>query len=71
MAVRTARNISLTAELEQFVTAQVATGRYKSASEVVREALRLLEQTTPRLDAARASSSAGTTDRSAGTAGGR
>ena len=35
-------NVSLTAELEQFVQATVQTGRYNSASEVVREALRQL-----------------------------
>ena len=37
-------NVSLTAELERFVNAKVQTGRYNSASEVVREALRLLEE---------------------------
>lgn len=37
-------NVSLTPELEQFVTGKVRSGRYNSASEVVREALRLLEQ---------------------------
>ena len=36
-------NVSLTPELEQFVNAKVQSGRYNSASEVVREALRLLE----------------------------
>lgn len=36
-------NVSLTPELEQFVSAKVESGRYNSASEVVREALRLLE----------------------------
>jgi antitoxin ParD1/3/4 len=36
-------NVSLTRELEQFVQAKVESGRYNSASEVVREALRLLE----------------------------
>jgi antitoxin ParD1/3/4 len=39
-----AMNVSLTPELEQFIVAKVATGRYTSASEVVREALRLLEE---------------------------
>ena len=33
-------NISLTSELENFVKAQVASGQYSSASEVIREALR-------------------------------
>ena len=37
-------NVSLTAELEKFVSAKVDSGRYNSASEVVREALRLLEE---------------------------
>ena len=37
-------NVSLTDELAQFVKAKVSTGRYTSSSEVVREALRLLEQ---------------------------
>jgi putative addiction module CopG family antidote len=34
-------NVSLTPELDQFVAAKVSSGRYTSASEVVREALRL------------------------------
>lgn len=37
-------NVSLTPELEKFVADKVASGRYTSASEVVREALRLLEE---------------------------
>ena len=37
-------NVSLTKELEKFVSAKVRAGRYTSASEVVREALRLLEE---------------------------
>lgn len=36
-------NVSLTPELEQFVQQKVKSGRYLSASEVVREALRLME----------------------------
>jgi len=36
-------NVSLTPELDSFVAAKVESGRYNSASEVVREALRLLE----------------------------
>jgi antitoxin ParD1/3/4 len=37
-------NVSLTPELEQLVTEKVESGRYTSASEVIREALRLLEE---------------------------
>ena len=35
-------NVSLTPQLEKWVNTKVATGRYGSASEVVREALRTL-----------------------------
>ena len=37
-------NISLTEELEELVQRKVESGRYSSASEVVRAGLRLLEQ---------------------------
>ena len=37
-------NVSLTKELETFVSRKVKSGRYGSASEVIRESLRLLEQ---------------------------
>jgi antitoxin ParD1/3/4 len=37
-------NVSLTPELEQLVHQKVQSGRYLSASEVVREGLRLLEE---------------------------
>jgi antitoxin ParD1/3/4 len=37
-------NISLTPELEKFMTDRVQSGMYNSASEVVREALRLLQE---------------------------
>jgi antitoxin ParD1/3/4 len=36
-------NVSLTPELEAFIDARVASGRYQTASEVVRAGLRLLE----------------------------
>ena len=36
-------NVSLTPELEELIQERVRSGRYTSASEVVREALRLLE----------------------------
>ena len=37
-------NVHLTPELETLVQNKVKTGRYNSASEVIREALRLFEQ---------------------------
>ncbi len=37
-------NVQLTSELEQFVQSKVETGRYNSASDVVSEALRLMEE---------------------------
>ena len=37
-------NVSLTAELEQLVNEKVASGMYHSASEVIREGLRLLKE---------------------------
>ena len=44
MPSKSTLNVSLTPELTAFIAAKVGTGRYQSASEVVREALRLLEQ---------------------------
>ena len=44
MAIRISLNVSLTPELERFVQERVKSGRYQTASEVVREGLRLLEQ---------------------------
>ena len=38
------RNVSLTAELNAFIRAQVASGHYQNASEVVRASLRLLQR---------------------------
>ncbi len=37
-------NVNLTPQLEELVRSKVASGLYTSASEVVREALRLLEE---------------------------
>ena len=37
-------NVSLTPQLETMIQQRVASGRYNNASEVVREALRLLEE---------------------------
>src|SRR5258708_22037089 len=44
MANRTTVNISLTPELDAFLQSRVKSGRYQTTSEVVREALRLLER---------------------------
>jgi antitoxin ParD1/3/4 len=44
MAHRTNLNVSLTPELGRFVRQHVDAGNYQTASEVVREGLRLLEQ---------------------------
>lgn len=52
MAHRTTVNVSLTPEFQKFVEAQVATGRYQSASEVFREGLRLLQEREERRKAA-------------------
>ena len=45
-------NVSLTPELEQFVQSRVASGLYQTASEVIREGLRLLEERERARDAA-------------------
>ncbi|MCG8460278.1 MAG: type II toxin-antitoxin system ParD family antitoxin [Holophagales bacterium] len=44
MAQRQTMNVSLPEAQEQFVRAQVSTGRYRTASEVVRDGLRMLEK---------------------------
>ena len=41
MAVRVSKNVSLTPQLEAFVDDQIASGRYQTASEVVRAGSRL------------------------------
>jgi antitoxin ParD1/3/4 len=44
MSTDQTRNVSLTAELNAFIRAQVAPGQYQNASEVVRAGLRLLQR---------------------------
>jgi antitoxin ParD1/3/4 len=46
-------NVSLTPELEKLVNDEVRSGRYKSASEVVREGLRLIRLRENKLKALR------------------
>lgn len=41
---RTTVNVSITPELDAFLQSRVESGRYQTTSEVVREALRLLER---------------------------
>ena len=52
MPIRASLNVSLTPELEQFVQSRVASGLYQTASEVIREGLRLLEERERARDAA-------------------
>ncbi len=47
MPTRNTMTVSITPELRSFVTGKLASGRYSNASEVVRAALRLLEQHEP------------------------
>jgi antitoxin ParD1/3/4 len=44
MAGKITKNISLTAHLDRFIEQKVRSGRNQSASEVVREGLRLMEE---------------------------
>lgn len=46
-------NISLTPELEQLVDDKVKTGMYQTASEVIRDGLRLLRERDQRVEALR------------------
>ena len=48
MADRQTRNVSLPPHQDAFVESLVSAGRYRTASEVVREGLRLLEQSEHR-----------------------
>ncbi len=50
MTVRRTRNVSPTPELEALIDHKVASGRYGSASEVVRAALRFLDERERHLD---------------------
>lgn len=52
-------SITLTQHFEKFVADQVATGRFSSTSEIVREALRLMETREDKLAALRATLDAG------------
>jgi putative addiction module CopG family antidote len=47
MPTRSSLNVSLTPELTGYVAAQVASVRYRSASEVIRASLQLLQRDEP------------------------
>lgn len=49
---RTTVNVSLTPELDAFLQSRVKSGRYQTTSEVVRDALRLLERQEQEREAA-------------------
>jgi antitoxin ParD1/3/4 len=59
MALKVTKNISLTPHWEQFVEGKLRSGRYQSASEVVREGLRLLEEREVEFESTRRKISAG------------
>ncbi|MGI4764395.1 MAG: type II toxin-antitoxin system ParD family antitoxin [Janthinobacterium lividum] len=61
MPTRKTMNVSITPELERSVAARVAAGRYRTASEVVRAALRMLDREEP-LDGTRPSAQHGERD---------
>ena len=52
-------SITLTQHFEKFIADQVATGRFSSTSEIIREALRLMETREEKLAALRAAVDAG------------
>jgi len=45
------RNVNLTEELDRYVASKIESGRYESASEVMRAALRILEREEQQYDA--------------------
>ena len=47
MPPRASLNVSLTPEFTDYISRQVSSGRYRSASEVVRAGLRLLQRDEP------------------------
>ena len=59
-------DIDLTLELEQLVHSKIRTGRYSSASEVVREALRLMQERDVRKEVIREKIAKGLLSRSMG-----
>lgn len=61
MASQYTLNVSVTEHLRSFVDEQVASGRFSTASEVVRAALRALQQDLSRVAAPSADRPSGTT----------
>lgn len=60
MAKRETLNISLTRQLQKFIDDRVKSGRYTSASEVVREGLRLMQEREAALESFRRQIAEGT-----------
>lgn len=52
MASRASFKVSIPVELQKFVSSRVASGRYESADDVIRESLRILERLESAEDAA-------------------
>ena len=50
MTERAAMNVSLTPELERLVSDKVSSGMYQTASEVIREGLRLIKERDEQLE---------------------
>jgi antitoxin ParD1/3/4 len=59
VSTRTTLNVSLTAELLDYIERQLASGRYRTASELVRAALRMQQDADGQLGAAASSDRAG------------
>ncbi len=62
-------NVSLTPELERLVNAKIESGLYQTASEVIREALRLLQQRDESVRLLRSDVGTGLEQAEAGTSG--
>jgi antitoxin ParD1/3/4 len=52
VSIRTTLNVSLTVELGHYIDRQIKRGRYRTASEMVRAALRLQQEREERLSTA-------------------
>ena len=62
MAIRTTLNVSLSLELGEYIEEQIRKGRYRTASELVRTALRLLQDKDRRAEKNRPGSATAATN---------